>query len=195
MSVVVAVKNGDHVLVGCDSQMTYGYTKEILTNQRKMWKPTDNKNIVMGLVGTVRDANILSVAEEWIDELTELKNDFNLKYVIKTIVPKMFRELEDNGRLRIKDGIKSIDSIVTFAYRDMAYSIDFDGAVVEMEDILVNGSGYSLCLGAWDSIKDENIPVQEKLIRVIKAACEKNLFINYPIIIMNTKNNNVDIIE
>ena len=64
-----------------------------------------------------------------------------------------------------------------------------------MEDILVNGSGYSLCLGAWDSIKDENIPVQEKLIRVIKAACEKNLFINYPIIIMNTKNNNVDIIE
>ncbi len=195
MSVVVAIKNKDHVLVGCDGQLTYGYTKSNLTIQKKIWKPTDDKNIVMGLVGTLRDANILSVAEGWVDELTELKNSVDLKYVIKNIIPKVFMEIECQGRLNIKDGIKSMASNITFAYKDKAYGIYSDGAVIEMDDIIADGSGFRLCLGAWNNLKDKDISAREKLVQTIKAACESDIYVNYPIIIMNTKDDRIDIVE
>lgn len=195
MSVVVAIKDKDRILVGCDSQVTLGYTKSILKSQLKIWKPEDDKEIVMGLVGAFRDTNILSTAKEWIEELPKLKNEINFKYIVRTVVPKVFKELNSYGRMKIKDGIQSLDSNVMFAYKDKAYQIEGDGCVIEIDDILADGSGYRLCLGAWNSLKDKDIPIKEKLIQVIKAACESDLYVNYPIIIMNTKDDKVEIIE
>jgi ATP-dependent protease HslVU (ClpYQ) peptidase subunit len=195
MSVVIAIKDGDRILVGCDSQVTLGYTKSTLKSQMKIWKPEDDKQIVMGVVGAFRDANILSTAKEWIEELPKLKNEINFKYIVRNITPKIFRELNNYGRMKTKDGLQYIESNVLFAYKDKAYQIEGDGCVMEIDDILANGSGYRLCLGAWNSLKDKDIPVKEKLIQVIKAACESDLYVNYPIIIMNTKDDEVEIIE
>jgi len=64
-----------------------------------------------------------------------------------------------------------------------------------MDDILADGSGYRLCLGAWNGLKDKDIPIKEKLITTIKAACENDLYVNYPIIIMNTKDDEIEIIN
>lgn len=195
MSVVVAIKDGDRVLVGCDSQITQGYVKLSLKPQMKIWKPEDDKEIVMGLVGDVRDENILSTADGWIDELTKLKNTVNFKYIVRNIVPKIFKELGNFGRLKYKDSMQSIESNVIFAYKDKAFIIECDGCVLEMNEILVTGSGKSLCLGAWNGLKDKNMPIKEKLIQVIKSACENDLYVNYPIIIMNTKDDEIEIIE
>lgn len=195
MSVVVAIRNNDHVLVGCDSQLTcYGSTKLKKMGQCKMWKPDDDRNIVMGITGTLRDVNILSIAEEWVDELTGLKDDLNLKYVIKNVVPKIFKELESYGRLEIENGIKSTRSNVTFAYKNKAFQIGRDGSVMEMDELIADGSGYQFCYGAWEALMDQDMPVKKKLIKIIKASCEKNVFVNYPIIIMNTKNDEIDVV-
>ena len=37
----------------------------------------------MGGVGNIRDLNVLSVYEDLIEELIQLKNEFNFKYVIQ----------------------------------------------------------------------------------------------------------------
>ena len=37
--------------------------------------------------------------------------------------------------------------------------------------------------------------IKDKLVQVIKSACESDLYVNYPIIIMNTKDKEVEIIE
>lgn len=195
MSVVVAIKDGDRVLVGCDSQVTQGYTKSTLKSQRKIWKPEDDKDIVMGLVGDFRDANILSTSEKWIDELTKLKDEVNFKYVVRNITLKIFRELNSFGRMIIDDGIQSINSNIIFTYKDKMYNINGDGCVIESDEIIADGSGYRLCLGAWNSLKDKDIPIKDKLVQVIKAACENDLYVNYPIVIMNTKDDEVEIIE
>ncbi len=196
MSVVVAMKNDDHVLVGCDSQLTcYGSTKLNKIGRYKMWKPDDDKNIVMGVTGALRDANILSITEGWVDESTKLKDSFNLKYVIRDVVPKIFKELESCGRLEIENGIKSTKSNVTFAYKDNAFQVGGDGSVIEMDEFIADGSGYQLCYGAWEALRDRKMPAREKLIKIIEASCEKNVFVNYPIIIMNTRDDHVDIIS
>jgi ATP-dependent protease HslVU (ClpYQ) peptidase subunit len=195
MSVVVAIKEDDKIWVGCDSQVTSGYTKSTLKLQRKIWKASDNNELIMGVVGDLRDANILSTSEEWIEELPKLKDEINFKYIVRKIVPKIFKELNSFGRMKQRDNIQSIESNVIFAYKDNAYSIQGDGCVIEIDDILVDGSGYRLCLGTWNNIKDKDIAIRDKLIQVIKSACESDLYVNYPIIIMNTKDKEIEIIE
>lgn len=195
MSVVVAIKDGDKILMGCDSQVTLGSTKYTLKSPMKIWKLEDDKEIVMGLVGDVRDANILSTATGWIGELVKLKNEVNFKYIVRNVVPKIFKELDDFGRVQTKDGIQSIKSNIIFAHKDKAYSIYSDGCVLEMDEIIADGSGYSLCLGAWNELRDKDIPIKEKLVQVIKSACESDLYVNYPIVIMNTKDDEIDVIE
>ena len=195
MSVVVAIKDKNCVWVGCDSQITTGYTKSTFTLNTKIWRPEKEENVVMGIVGTVRDLNILSTEDEWIDELTKIKNEVNYKYIVRTVVPKIFKTLGEFGRLRNDNGIQSIESNIIFTYKDKLFSINGDGSVIESDDIIADGSGYRLCLGAWNSIKEKDIPIKEKLVSVIKAACENDLYVNYPIIIMNTKDNNVEVIS
>ena len=121
MSVVVAIKDNDKIWVGCDSQVTRGYSVKstLSSSQRKIWRASDEDELVMGLVGSLRDLNILA-----------------------------------------------------------------------------DGSGYELCLGTWNGLKDnKEMSIKDKLVQVIKSACESDLYVNYPIIIMNTKDKEVEILE
>lgn len=195
MSVVVAIKDKDCVWVGCDSQVSYGYTKSTLELNKKIWKPEKENDVVMGVVGDVRDLNLLSTEESWIDELTNLKNEVNFKYIVRNLVPNIFKLFGKFGRLKTDRGIESINSNIIFASKDKLFSINGDGSVLESSDIVADGSGYRLCLGAWNSLKNKNVPIKDKLIEVIKSACESDLYVNYPIIIMNTKNNDVEVIS
>lgn len=197
MSVVVAIKDQDRVWVGCDSQVTTGYTKSIISpkSQMKIWKPIDDNEIIMGLVGDVRDNNILSTSNKWIDELTKLKDEFNFKYVVRNIVPQIFRELNNYGRMKSKDGIQSIESTLIFTYKNQCYVIYNDGAVIEILDMMAIGSGSRLSAGTLNTIKNSNLSPKKILIEAIKSSCESDLYVNYPIIIMNTKDDEIDIIE
>lgn len=198
MSVVVSIRDKDNgsVWVGCDSQVTLGGTKKTLVGgRRKIWKPTDDKNIVMGVVGAVRDMNILETAEKWVDELTALKDEVDYKFAVRTLVPKIFKELETYNRIENDKGMKYMDSHITFAYKDKSYVVYGDGCVMESEDILATGSGFTSCLGAWTHLKDKDMPIKDKLVEVIKAGCESDLYVYYPITIMNTMTDEVIVIE
>lgn len=196
MSVVAAVKDNDRMWVGCDSQVTNGGTKLTLTSQMKIWKPSDDNEIVMGAVGSLRDANILSIVENWIDELTKLKKTFDTKYMIKTVVPKIFSELENCGRVKNNYGMKTIDGCIIFTYKTQGYFIVDDGGALEIDDMCAIGSGSRLSLGGYKSLKDNTtMSAKEKLINIIESSCENDLYVNYPIVIMNTLDDEVEIIE
>ena len=156
----------------------------------------DEENLVMGLVGVCRDMDILSTTEDWIEELPKLKNEVNFKYIVRKIVPKIFSELNKFGRMEIKNNQWYIDSSVTFAYKDSAYQIGHNGEVMEIDDILISGSGRNLGIGAWNGLKDnKEMSIKDKLIQVVRSACESDLYVNYPIIIMNTIDKEEIIIE
>lgn len=196
MSVVVAIKDGDKIWLGCDSQVTYGYIKDTLKSQNKIWRVEKEDNLVMGLVGVCRDMDILSTAEDWIEDVAKLKDEVNFKYIVRKTVPKIFSELNKFGRMEIKDNQWFIDSSVTFAYKNNAYQIGHNGEVMEIDDILISGSGRTLGIGAWNNLKDnKEIGIKDKLVQVIKSACESDLYVNYPIVIMNTKDKEVEIIK
>lgn len=196
MSVVVAIKDKDRIWIGCDSQMTReNRTKEAMRGGYKIWKPTDDDQVVMGGAGRVRDINIISTATGWVDEPCRLKGSTDMKYMIRTVVPKIFMELESFGSLEIKDGIKSMCSAFLFGYKNQIYEILSEGAVLNSEEMAVIGSGYVECLGAWDVVKNCNMIAKDKLLYILRAGCKTSLYVNYPIIIMNTLDNETEVIS
>lgn len=198
MSVVVAIKENDRVWMACDSQVSMGWsTKLTLTNSNnyKICRPEKEKETLIGVVGDLKLQNIIRIQDEFIDELTKLKNEFNFKYVVKEIVPKIFKLSHDNQLVeKVKDQpTYYFNGGLTFAHKDKLFSISSDGSVIEIDDYCADGSGFRFSLGYLNSCTDKS--KKDAIVKAVKSACETDMFVNYPIIVMNTKDEEVIIIE
>jgi len=197
MSVVVAVKDTDRVWVACDSQSTGGYTKRTLTNKNnyKISKPEKEKETIIGVVGDAKLTNIIKIEDFFVDELTKLKDSLDFKYVVKTIVPNIFSLCKNNQLVtKVKDQESyTMNGGVTFAHKNKLFTIESNGYVTEIDDYCADGSGYRLALGYLNQHSDEG--KKDMAIKAVKSACESDLFVNYPIIVMNTFDDEILIIE
>ncbi len=195
MSVVVAIKDKDKVWVGCDSQFSYGYAKGTLSNKNnyKIFKPSNESDVIIGLCGYVRDANILSCVDEYIEEITKLKDEVNFKYIVTKVVPKIFNILKENKRIiEKKDELEEMGSELIFVYRDGIYQINSDGCVIEIDDYVAIGSGARVAMGYLNQHSDNP---KDAVAKAIKSTCTTDLYVNYPIILMNTKDDKIEIIN
>lgn len=202
MSVVLAVKDGNRILVATDSQASRGGAKSLLLspNLMKIWKPEGHQGVIMGLTGALRDQNILSTRETWYDTLLDKAGEpIDFKFVVRELVPEIMNELTAHGRTIQSDNGMTMNSQVLFAKDDVCYSIDFDGCVGELvEDgqALALGSGCDVAMAAYNVLQDiKEIDIKEKLIRAASQACQDDLYVNYPIIIMDTTSDNIEVFD
>lgn len=197
MSVVVAIKDGDKVWMACDSQVTGGWTKHTLTNPNnyKMTKLAKEPETLIGIVGSAKSINVIRIQDEMVDELTKLKDGFNFKYVVEKIVPKLqnlMRSYQLTKKTKDQDW-EVMESNFTFAHKDKLFTIDGWGYVTEVDDYCADGSGFELALGYMNQHSDKS--KKDAIIKAVKSACVNDLYVNYPIIVMNTKDDEVIIIE
>lgn len=195
MSIVMAIKGSDRIYLAADSQATCNrLTYTCPDSIQKAWK-CNGEDVAVGGVGSLRDLNIISTRDQkWVDRASEIDGVIDIKYVIRNVVPALIKELETNGRVRIRDSMKSFDSEYIFAYKDKFFMIDDAGGVLEGTDALFIGAGLRLSIGAWEAIKDNELSIQEKIIKCIKAA-ELDVSISGPIKVVNTLNNDVMTID
>ena len=191
MSVVLAVKNKDKIILATDSQVSYGGTKRLITNPNsyKIWRPAGHQHLIVGGVGALRDLNILSTVDVWFDEYVTVGSkveDFELtfSYVVRTLAPALRREIAD-----FVGDLEDFNSYFIFAYKDKCFEISPCGAVSELifdEDVLAIGSGGEVARTVYSALDGINIPVKEKILRSLSAVCKQDLYVSYPIIIMDT---------
>lgn len=196
MSVVVAIRDEDKIWLAADSQITSGWTKGLLLSQNsfKIWK--NQMGINMGGVGSLRDLNILSTSDEqFINESDILKNNINFKSIVRETVPKIFKELDKFGRLAREDGITYSQSAFMIAHGQECYIIEQDGAVRELYDMFAIGSGGDIAESSYTILRDTDLPPKEKAIKTVMSSCERDLFVDYPIVITNTKTNEFEIFD
>lgn len=196
MSVVVAVKDGKGgVWMACDSQVTQYNTAQTLSNKNnyKIFRINNCNNAIMGVVGYLRDRDILYCADNLLDELAVIKDKIDYKYMVKTFVPNLFDIFINNRRL-IKDNNKpyQLDDAFILAYKDKVFSIGGDGSVIEVDDYCAVGSGQFFSQGALNLYQNDR---KQLAIDAVKSACQSDIFVNYPIILMNTRTNDVEIIK
>lgn len=196
ISVVVAIRDEDKIWLATDSQVTAGWTKSLITSQHsfKIFKVRNNINI--GGVGSLRDINIISTSDtEFICENTILKNEINFKEIVRDTVPKFFQELEKFSRVERENGVPYLNSQFIIAHKDQCYMICEDGAAMELSDMMAIGSGANVAESAYTVLRDTSLTPKEKAVRSVISACERDLFVDYPIVVTNTLTDEFEIFD
>jgi len=195
MSVVVAIRDGDLIYIGADSQKTKGHTRETSTNinNLKIFKPLSNKNLIIGFSGDYRDRDILYCSEDYIGKIFE-NDSFDYKFIVSNFVPNIFSLLKHHGRIyKGSDNMEYMDGTLIITYKNKLYRISSFGVVTEIDDYCAIGTGENFAIGYLNEGDKTNL--KEALIKSLKSAIKNDIYLSYPIIIMNNKNNDIEVIE
>lgn len=195
MSVVVALKKDGVVYLGCDSQVSRGYSKKTLSNENnyKIWKVNNVDECYFGHVGAVRDANAIRTITRLIPKMDVIEDNIDFDYVVDSIVPKMIRRLKDFNY--IPDGVfDKMESEWIFVYKDKVYWIGFDGSVIEVDDYISIGSGSEVANGSLCSTDIKGNEPNDRIVSAIKASTTNDIFVSYPVILTSTKSEKYEVI-
>ena len=195
MSVVVAIKSEGKVYIGSDSQVTKGGTRTTLKNPNnyKIWKVDGSDNCLMAHVGNVRDANIVRLMRDVVDDYDEYCGRINYRFVVKYLVPEIIKNLKEAGFLKTSDGyLEFMDSSFLFAYKDQLFSINSDGCVIEVDDYVAIGSGAQEAIGSL--LSTEGQKAKNRIVKAIKSSAASDIYVDYPIILTNTESTEFEIV-
>jgi ATP-dependent protease HslVU (ClpYQ) peptidase subunit len=181
MSLVIAIKEKDRIVLGADKQVSLGSTKGHTST--KIWKVDELPGALMGGVGSARATQIIQYSQI-IDK--NFTGPINTEFVICVLIPTITAALKANG---IVISSKEDDCILTpnvfiFAYLDKAWVIWHDLSVVEITDYFAIGSGADVARGALFATKEKNS--FERIVTCIDAATESTLFVDDGIDLLTT---------
>ena len=188
MSLVVAVKDKDRVVLGSDKQASTSFNKE--HSATKIWEVVDLPGAIMGSVGSMRASQIIQYSR--IINLNDLfdKGGISTGYIINSLVPAIVAQLQAAGMPLTASEDKDmpcamIPNVFIFAFEDKAWMIWNDLSVSEIDEYLVIGSGSEVATGVLFATKEKN-PF-ERIITCIDAASETTLFVDDGVDLLATK--------
>lgn len=193
MSLVVAIRTDEGIVMGCDTQVSYGVNKYSMSDNTscKIWDIINCPHGIMGSVGMLRDSQLIS-AHPIIDPNRILNDDINFNYVVCELYSVICDILESYHRISFepiydKDGVfipPILNNEFIFAYKDSAYQISQEGSVRTIDDYLVIGSGADIATGVLDNNYDK--APEERIIEAIACCNKNNLYIDNNVILSYT---------
>ena len=181
MSVVISAKYKDGIAIIADKQVTCGTTKSNNGNKLQYFKYS---NSAIGVVGYLRDCNIIRTIEEILPYKDILdKVLINDLYVIRTIIPVIYHSLQQNKRITVTNGTESMDSVMLYCTKDKMFEIGQDFSVLEIDDYYYAiGCGGDKASGFLSSVGDTSNLTKEEITKIlqeaVKKGCEKDVYIN-----------------
>jgi len=186
MSLVIAIKEKNRIVLGADKQVSVGDSKD--HTNTKIWPVTELPGAIMGSVGSARASQIVQymniIDKNLIPENQEVSTDF----IICSLVPTIAAGLKQNGiNVDIPDGgsCELMPNSFIFAYKDRAWMIWNDFSVSEIEGYFTIGSGSDVARGALFATEDKN-PF-ERIVTSIDAAADTTLYVDNGIDLLATE--------
>lgn len=189
MSLIIAIKEKDRIILGADKQASTGSTKDHTAT--KIWEMSELEGALMGGVGSARASQIIQYSQV-IDK--NFTGPINTEFVICALVPTIVATLKANGIATTaseEDSCTMIPNVFVFAYKDSAWVIWHDLSVVEISDYFAIGSGADVARGALFATKEKN-PF-ERIVTCIDAAAESTLFVDDGIDLLTTETKSKDV--
>jgi ATP-dependent protease HslVU (ClpYQ) peptidase subunit len=191
MSVIVGIKHQGITYLGTDSQMTKGSVKKHYTHidNRKIWRPDDVSHLLLGGVGILKGLNEVKHINGLIDPLTLRTDRIDTAYVFQHIIPRIVYRMEEHKLVENKDFNPKMQNEFLFANKGELYHLNYDGSIITIDDYAAIGSGSIEAIGSLLSTEGEDPVIRIK--KAIKAAIEHDIYVDYPIFIMNTHDDTV----
>lgn len=162
-------------------------------NNYKIWKVRGVENCLMGYVGCMRDTCAIRVMGSLVREIDAIHGDVDFDYIVNRIEPMIRDELKGHEFIEKDKPYSSMDSRFIFAFKDKVFTIEY-GAVIEHDDYVAIGSGECEAIGSLLS-SDENESPKDKIIKAIKSSAAHDIYVDYPIILSDTKYTKFEIIK
>lgn len=185
MSLVIAIKDKNRIVLGSDRQTSTAYNKD--HSCTKIWNVPDLDGAIMGGVGMARASQIIQFSPV-VDKNLLAEEGPTLDFMISSLGPSIMATLEANGVIcdaKEGDACKMSPNSFIFAYKDKAWMIWNDLSVTEIEDYLAIGSGSDVAKGVLFATKDKN-PF-ERIITAIDAAADMTLFVDDGVDLLTTR--------
>ena len=153
----------------------------------------DCDNCLMGHVGNVRDANVVRLLRGVIDEYDIYKKLIDYRFVVKRLFPAIVSTLKEANYIKQnEDYVGFLESSFMFAYKDKLFLINSDGAVLEIDDFAVLGSGSQEAVGSLLSTEGQDPKI--RIIKAIKASAANDIYVDYPIILSDTETTKFEVV-
>lgn len=193
MSLVVAIKTDKGIVMGCDSQVSFGNKKYRLTNDEscKIWNIIDCPYGLMGGVGILRDNQLIS-AHPIINPERILNDNIDFDYVVCDLYSCLCNILESYHRISLEPKYDESGNFIPpilnnefiFAYKNKAYEIGQEGSVRSIDDYLVIGSGADVAIGVLDNNQDKT--PEERIMEAILTSHKNTLYVDDKVVLFYT---------
>jgi 20S proteasome alpha/beta subunit len=184
MSLVIAIKDKDRIVLGADKQASAGGSKD--HTNTKIWQVEDLPGAVMGSVGSARASQIIQYSP--IIDKNLIRQNIETDYIICVVAPAIAACLKTHG-ITIEaapgDMCPLMPNAFIFAYQDKAWMIWNDLSVSEIDEYLAIGSGADVARGALFATTDKN-PF-ERIVTSIDAAATTTLYVDDGLDLLATK--------
>ena len=185
MSLVVAIRDKDRIVLGADKQTSVSDFKD--HSSTKIWPVEELPGALMGSVGTARASQIIQYTN--VIDKNLINGEISTDFIICSLAPTIAAGLKANGIVVESSETSTCEMMPNafiFAYQDKAWMIWNDLSVTEIEDYLAIGSGSDVARGALYATKKSKNPF-ERIVTSIDAAAESTLFVDDGIDLLATK--------
>lgn len=175
MSLVVAIKDKDRVVLGADKQASTGGTKD--HTNTKIWQLEELPGALLGAVGSARASQVIQYSQ--IIDKNILSQTLDTDFVVRVLAPTLANGLRNNGIVVKPTDNSNCDMMPNafiFAYKDRAWTIWHDLSVSEIDEYFAIGSGSDVARGVLYATPDKN-PF-ERIVTSIEAAAESTLYVD-----------------
>lgn len=192
MSLVVAIKDKERIVLGADKQASTGGSKDHTCT--KIWKLEELPGAIMGGVGSARASQIIQYSQ--IIDKNLLNKEINTDFIVRVLAPTLAAGLKANGIVvDASDGAKCdmMPNAFIFAYKDRAWSIWHDLSVSEIGEYIAIGSGSDVARGVLYATPEKD-PFS-RIVTSIEAAAESTLYVDNGIDLLATDTYEEDLVN
>ena len=192
MSLVIAIRDKDRIVLGADKQASTGGTKD--HTNTKIWRIEELPGAIIGSVGAARASQIIQYSQ--IIDKNLLSQDLDTEFVVRILAPTLANGLKANGIVvDAPEGAKCdmMPNAFIFAYKDKAWTIWHDLSVSEIDEYFAIGSGSEVARGALFATSEKD-PF-ERIVTSIEAAAESTLYVDNGIDLLATEKREEDLVN
>jgi len=166
MSVMVAIKDKNRVVVGVDVRMSCGEAYvDSYPRRPKAIHVNSKRDIIVGAVGNI---GLVDIIRQQITEYQE-KDVYLIDrpWIVKFLIPALSVSVRDY-EMTDKEG--KMDGLIILAIKDRAYLITGNYTVEEITDYAADGSGRDAALGSLYTTSKTSMSPEERIRIAIEAA-------------------------
>lgn len=191
MTIIIAVKDDERILIGADGQVIEGdtivskYSSKILTKKltTESYSKLHYEEFLIGFSGVYSLFELLKRFEAPF----KLDKDSFIEYLYKSFVPQLNNYLRDYNFIKEFNGQEGVDWELIIAYRNSLFRVEFNLGICEIEtNYYAIGAPRDIALGSlWTNTHSTGYEtnLEKKVIDAIMACSAHNVCCNDNMII------------